>query len=63
MSLSNNPSRRQSTVNLRLARAVVAGAVLSVAVGSIGGGAGIGRLCSADRSPLRQRDRLNQCRP
>ena len=38
MSLSNNPSRRQSTVSLRLARAVVAGALLSGAVGSIGFG-------------------------
>jgi hypothetical protein len=47
MSLSNNPSRRQSTVNLRLARAVVAGALLSVAVGSIGSGVVLASAASA----------------
>jgi len=63
MSLSDNPSRRQSTVSLRLAR----GCRRRSALGRRGldrlrGGAGTGRLCSADRSPLRQRDRPNQCR-
>ena len=47
MSLSDNPSRRQSTVSLRLARAVVAGALLSGAAGSIGFGVVLAPAASA----------------